>query len=69
MLGDHRVEAPIHVRVEFVIGGPDLDPVPLDDVADLEERITHLDVEGLGLLAPRDRATVVVRQHDHRHAP
>ena len=59
-------DAAAHVAVERVIAGKDGDAVPLDQVADLEIRIAHLEAEGLGLVAAGDDAAVVVGEHDHR---
>lgn len=36
-----------------------------DLIADVMERLAHLDAQSLGLVATRDRAAVVVRQQDH----
>ena len=55
-----------HVAVQREIPGEDLDMVPLHDVPYLEERITHLDAERLGLVTPGHRAAVVVAEHDDR---
>jgi len=38
--------------------------VPLDKRLQLEERMSHLDAEPLGLVRPRNHAPVVVRQND-----
>ena len=55
-----------HVAVQREIPRKDVDMVLLHDIPDLEEGITHLDAERLGFVAPRDRAAVVVREHDDR---
>ena len=38
----------------------------LHKVLDLEERIAHLDTQGLGLVGPRHGTTVVIAQHNNR---
>ena len=51
--------AAAHVAVERVVAGEDGDAVPLDQRADLEGRIAHVEAEGLGLVAAGDDAAVV----------
>ena len=53
-----------HIAIKGEIARKDADPVALDDVADLEKRVAHLDPERLGLVRSRHRAAVVVGEHD-----
>lgn len=67
MFSNDRIETAIEVRIEFVIARSKLDAVPLDAVADFENWLAHADMQGLGFLAARDRATVVVAQNKDRN--
>ena len=57
-----------HIAVKGHITGKDSNIILLNDMLYLEERITHLNTEGLSLIASRYSTPVVVRQNNDRLA-
>ena len=55
------------VAIEGVVGAEDADTMSINLIADVMQRSAHLDPQGLGLIAARYGAAVIVGQHDHRN--
>lgn len=63
-----RQHAPLDVGIQGIVRTADRHTVRFDKIADLENGITHLNAERLGLRRSGDRIAVVVRSHDRRNA-
>jgi len=60
-------DPPRNITVKRIVTGKHPDPVCFNLVSDQVQWLAHLNAERLGFVASRDRASVIVRQHNHRH--